>query len=83
MRMAIWNADKLVSQYQRGLYNREYLAALRVLRSCREIRQPGSINNKINLNLIFASRLSYLAATTPGIFDLFLQPGYTNAAIKK
>ena len=66
-----------------GPYNCGYLAALRFLCGCCEIRQPGSKNNKINLDLIFASRSSYLATTTPGIFHLILQPGYMTAAIQK
>ena len=66
-----------------GPYNRGYLAALRFLRSCRKIRRlPRSKNNKIILNLIFESRSSYFAAS-PGIFHLFLHPGYKTTAIQK
>ena len=70
-------------QVKWGLYNRGYLAALRFLRSCRKIRRlPRSKNNKIILNLIFESRSSYFAAS-PGIFHLFLHPGYKTTAIQK
>ena len=62
---------------QKGPYNRRYLATLRFLCGCREIRRlprsKNNKNNKINCKLIFGSRSSYLAAS-PGIFHLFLQP---------